>query len=106
MKFQKNFPKISPEDFAKARASIRIIDNEQYVKGLFPRSNKYNSNKINHFGTKKMKNYKYWIPIVGLNLAINKCNVELYTKIKFLLYHTFFIYAIFAVLIFILINIF
>ena len=34
MKFSKNFPKISPEEFAHARDSIRIVDPKHHMKAL------------------------------------------------------------------------
>ena len=50
MKFQKNLPKISPEQFAKARDSIRIVEPQGHMKILLYRKNfEYNSGKINHF---------------------------------------------------------
>jgi hypothetical protein len=38
MKCGKNFPKVSPEQFAKARDSIRIVKDKRYMKPIIFRN--------------------------------------------------------------------
>ena len=60
MKASKNFPKTSPEEFAKARDSIRMVDPGYHMKALaFNNNNDLPEGclgKINNFNARRIKN--------------------------------------------------